>query len=185
MFAGSTVGTVSEIFGTPMANRLDLFWAPNMGGLDLGFYLSYANAAEDNSSPGDSGDFDATEFNIGAGANLMNGTLEVAANVGIGSGEITDPAPGAETSLGPADTETDVMTISLLVRHHGSALGGDLISTLHYDRVDTETTPAGAPSVDSTTDAVTLNSTLNSRPNEDTLFCGWNWHRVQFHIERA
>ena len=174
----TSAGTWGFYFGRPtgitgadyggsslMANRFDLFWGTGLNGADVGGYISYASAEEDNTIGGSSGDFDLSEFNIGVGAIVMGGALEGAINVGVGSVDIDDAA--LVTTLGPTVPggvmEEDVTTISVLVRHHGEAAGGKLISSAQVLNIDKDT-------ADTTTTAFLIDTTLNSRPNEDTLF---------------
>lgn len=107
----------------PSANRIDLFFAP--AGTPFGVYLGYANQSEDFDSGVLSGDFDFTEYNLAAGANLMDGAAEVALNLGLADAEHNDT-----TTLGTATSEADALHISVLGRLH-RAMGdaGTLIST--------------------------------------------------------
>jgi hypothetical protein len=161
-YIGRPTGITGFDYGSPslVANRFDLFWGTGLDGADVGGYISYASAEEDNTIAGSSGDFDINEFNIGLGATIMGGALEGAVNFGSGSVELNDSA--GVTSL-PGDMDEDVTTISVLVRHHGEAAGGRLISSAQVSNIDKDT-------ADTTTTSFLVDTTLNSRPNENTLF---------------
>ena len=137
----------------PSNNRFDLFYAlPNT---PVGFYLGYADTSvEIDPAAGASTDDTATEINFGVGALLMDGALDLALN-------ITSASYESDTSVA-AGVDEDVTAWSLLARHQQDVGMGRLISTgqiasANFDESDIDTI------------ALTVDTALNSRPNEDTL----------------
>jgi hypothetical protein len=124
------------------ANRLDLFYAP--AGVPAGFYVSYANESDD--GPDD----DSTEFNLGGGVNLMGGSVELAADIGIANADV-------------GGVEEDMIGVGVLARHHGDAgAAGKLISNARV-----AFRQFGESEVDVL--QIGVGTALNARPNNETL----------------
>jgi hypothetical protein len=150
----------------PIANRFDLFYAPPNA--PVGFYVSYANVSDDISDPDDllgfgpvDADYDHNEYNFGAGGIFADGMLEAAVDVGITSAEVN--GSDAPTLFGDLEGEEDVTTVSFLARHHGEAAGGILLTTGQVVWMDFDKS-------EETVIDVRVDTTLNSHPNENTLF---------------
>ncbi|MBI3611010.1 MAG: hypothetical protein HY204_09960 [Nitrospirae bacterium] len=171
-YAGPLKAMAAAGAGTaPTANRFDLFYAAH--GTPLGFYLSYADFSTTNKTPVTNKD-QASEIDLGVGGLLMGGMLDAALDLGIPSSKCSSTTDGS-VGCNPAGAPTSVnakgnagMNYALLVRHHASAVGGTLLTTVRIGSVDAST-KAGAVKTDNTTTNWSLDTALNSKPNPDTL----------------
>jgi hypothetical protein len=131
----------------PAANRFDIFYGIP-GAMPLGFYLSYANQSEENATTDE-----ASEFNLGAGAVLLDGMLDVALNIGLVDSKLD---PGVESDAGPS--------FSLFARLQQAHTGGKYLYSARIITAD-----ASTEDVDHSVVAWGIDATCNSNPNDDTL----------------
>ncbi|MBI3995792.1 MAG: hypothetical protein HY349_07440, partial [Nitrospirae bacterium] len=145
----------------PAASWFDLFYSTK-GPVPMGFYLSYANQVVETSNGTDTAD-NSSELNLGAGAILMNGMLDVAVNLGMPDFECENNA-ACGSATGKIEGDAGI-NIALLGRYHVKHTGGKYLLTGRIMQADATMKGGG----DTKLLTLNLDATCNSKPNADTL----------------
>lgn len=158
---------------SPSNNRVDLFYGLHSA-QPLGFYLSYADQEQKNTTGGVTTKDNSSEWNLGAGGIFMSGMLEGSLNITIPTSKCNDPAGFTVNCgfLGPNQTKSDAgPSVALFVRHHANMGNSKLLSSVQVMSIDgsSKDTSGTGFKTDDTAVAWRLDTTLNAKPIPDAL----------------